>query len=133
MPKVTATCTFAGHELKGINVVNPGSCGKTWLFEIEGCLSPLFLILEGKNVCHAIDELAESKDFGHTIVVEYPEGDHDPDDAYHGPSGQLCDLKDLRIHGQEWAKCPFPCKYHGKGLPKEGISPAAYWRLHRDG
>ena len=131
---ITATATLDGQELTGIAVVNPGSWfGKTWLLEIGGCYSPLFLIVEADTVCDAIDELAESDTYGHNIVVEYPDlGDHDPDELYHAGSGQLCDLQDLKIHGFEWGKCPFPCRYCGEGLPEEGIPSADYWQLGGD-
>ena len=113
-----------------IPVINPaGWFGKCWLFEIGGSYSPLFLIVEADTVSDAIDELAESE-FGHNIIVEYPElGDHDPDDLHYGPAGQMIDLDHLMVHGTSGRKTPFPCRYHGENLPKEGVSPTDYWQL----
>ena len=45
--KVTASCKFNGHDLTDIPVFNPGGWfGKTWLLELGGCYTPLFLVVE---------------------------------------------------------------------------------------
>ena len=68
---ITATCTLNGHELTDVPVVNPGDWfGKTWLIEIGGSYTPLFLIVEADSASDAIDELADSDRWGHNIVVE---------------------------------------------------------------
>lgn len=44
---ITARGNRNGHELTDIPVLNPGDWfGKTWLIEIGGSYSPLFLIVE---------------------------------------------------------------------------------------
>ena len=45
--KVTASCKFNDHDLTDIPVLNPdGWFGKTWLLELGGCYTPLFLVVE---------------------------------------------------------------------------------------
>ena len=47
MCEVTANASFHGHELNGISVINPGNWfGKTWLLEIGGSYSSLYLVVE---------------------------------------------------------------------------------------
>lgn len=128
MSEITATATFNGQELKEIPVLNPGGWfGKTWLLEIGGSYWPLFLIVEADTVTDAIDELADSEKFGHNIVVP-PEdlGDYAENDRHYGSSGQVLDLDHLMIHGQEGVDVPFPCRYHGDGLPFEGVLPTEF-------
>lgn len=129
MPKtITATCTLNGHDLTKVPVVNPGDWfGKTWLLEIGGSYSPLFLIVEADSASDAIDELADSEKWGHNIVVEDAAlGDYDPESCHYGPSGQVLDLDHLAIHGCEGCDVPFPCRYHGDGLPIEGVDPTEF-------
>ena len=129
MCQIKATATFHGHELTDIPVLNPGDWfGKCWLLEIGGSYSPLFLIVEADGLDDAIDELAEDEKYGHNIVVSDEDlADYDPDDCHYGPSGQVLDLDWLLIHGREGSDCPFPCTYHGVGLPAEGMNPTDYW------
>lgn len=128
MATITASGTFHGHELSEVAVINPGGWfGKTWLIEIGGSYTPLFLIVEADSVSDAIDELADSEEYGHHIVVgptdlaDYPE-----DDRHYGPSGQVIDLDHLMIHGQEGVEQPFSCTYHGEGLLLEGVKPTDF-------
>ena len=128
MPEITASATFHGQELKDVPVLNPGGWfGKTWLLEIGGSYWPLFLIVEADTVLDAIDELADNEKFGHNIVVP-PEdlGDYPENDRHYGASGQVLDLDHLMIHGTEGAEVPFPCRYHGDGLPSEGVLPTEF-------
>jgi len=126
--KITATCTLNGHELTDVDVLNAGSWfGKTYLIEIGGSYSPLFLIVEADSVSDAIDELADSEKWGHHIVVEDADlGDYDLETCHYGPSGQVLDLDHLAIHGCEGCAVPFPCRYHGAGLPFGGVLPAEF-------
>ena len=56
--KVTASCKFNDHDLTDIPVLNPdGWFGKTWLLELGGCYTPLFLVVEADSLSDAIDEL----------------------------------------------------------------------------
>ena len=128
MCQITAKATFNDHELKNIPVLNPaGWFGKTWLLEIGGSYSPLFLIVEADSVSDAIDELADNEKHGHLIRVPDEDlGDYDPDDCHYGPSGQVLDLDWLQIHGQEGTDCPFSCRYFGDDLPEEGMLPSDY-------
>ena len=51
MCDVKAKATLHGHDLSNIPVINPaGWFGKTWLIEIGGCYTPLFLIVEADSV-----------------------------------------------------------------------------------
>lgn len=128
MATITASGTFHGHELKDMPVINPGDWfGKTWLIEIGGSYSPLFLIVEADSMSDAIEELADNDKHGHHIVVEKADlGDYPEEDRHYGPSGQVLDLDHLMIHGEEGSKTPFPCTYHGEGLPAEGMNPTEF-------
>lgn len=128
MSKITASCTLNGHELTDVSVINPGDYfGKTWLIEIGGSYSPLFLMVEADSASDAIDELADSEEFGHHIVVaEEDLADYDPETCHYGPSGQVIDLDHLAIHGCEGFDVPFRCRYHGDGLPDGGVLPTDF-------
>lgn len=39
------------------------------------------------------------------------------------------DMDNLHIEGQDGAKCPFKCLYHGEGIPEGGLSPLDYSEL----
>lgn len=128
MATIKANGNINGHELKDIEVVNPGDWfGKTWLIEIGGSYSSHYLVIEANSMSDAIDELADSEKHCHHIVVEdeyladYPE-----DSRHYGPSGQVLDLDHIMIYGQEGSDTPFPCTYHGEGLPAEGVKPTAF-------
>jgi len=125
---ITARGTFHGHELTDIPVLNPGDWfGKTWLIEIGGSYTPLFLIVEADSMCDAIDELAEHEKYGHNIIVaDVDLGDYDLDTCHYSGNGQVLDLDWLMIHGQAGSKCPFPCRYFGDGLPEEGVLPTTF-------
>lgn len=132
MSEVKSCAIFKGHELKDIPVINPGDWfGKTWLLEIGGSYCPLFLIVEVDTIQDAIDELADNEKYGHNIIV--PEGDladYDAETCNYGPSGQVIDLDHLMIYGAEGTESPFPCRYFGADLPKEGMNPTKF--CHRD-
>lgn len=127
---ITSSGIINGQELTDIQVLNPGDYfGKTWLIEIGGSYSSLYLIVEAKSMCDAIDELAENEKHGHHIIVADEDvGDYDEDSRHYGASGQVLDLDHLMIYGQEGADCPFPCTYHGDGLPDQGMNPTDYWQ-----
>lgn len=125
MSQITAKAKLGDHELDDISVINPGDWfGRTWLLEIGGSYSSLFLIVEADSASGAVDELAECEKYGHLITVEdeylsdYPE-----DSRHYGPSGQILDLDHLMIHGAEGTPVPFSCRYFGERLPDEGIVP----------
>ena len=124
MPKITASFKLNGHDLTA-DVVNAGNWfGKTWLLEIGGSFTPLFLIVEADSVSDAIDELADSEEFGHHIVVaEADLGDYDPETCEYSGSGKVIDTDWLSVHGCEGCAVPFACRYHGVGLPSAGILP----------
>ena len=125
MCNVRARGRWNGQELDDISVINPGDWfGKCWLLEIGGSYWPLFLVVEADSVQDAIDELADSDQYGHHIVVSEEDlVDYDPDTCNYGPSGQVIDLDHLLIHGQEGTECPFPCRYFADSLSAEGIKP----------
>ncbi len=128
MSEIKASGTFGGRELKDIIVLNPGGWfGKAWLLEIGGSHWPLLLVVEADSVTDAIDELADHEKYAHHIVVpEEDLGDYPEDERYYGPSGQVLDLDHLMIHGQEGSDSPWPCTYHGDGLPPEGVKPTDF-------
>lgn len=125
---ITARADFHGHELTDVPVLNAGGWfGKTWLIELGGSYTPLFLIVESDSLTDAIDELAENEKYGHNIIVADEDlGDYPEEDRHYSGTGQVLDLDHLMIHGQEGAKCPFPCRYHGDGLPEEGVVPTEF-------
>jgi len=125
---ITARAEFHDQLLTDIPVLNPGDWfGKTWLIELGGSYSPLFLIVEADSVTEAIDELAENEKYGHQIIVADEDlGDYPEDDRHYSGSGQVLDLDWLMVHGQEGSDCPFPCRYFGDGLPDEGVVPTEF-------
>ena len=67
---ITASCKLNGHDLTEIHVLNPGGWfGKTWLIEIGGSYTPLFLVVEADTISDAIDELSDNKTYGHQLHV----------------------------------------------------------------
>ncbi|HZZ79987.1 MAG TPA: hypothetical protein VFE62_15820 [Gemmataceae bacterium] len=134
MNTITAKAMFNGQPINNIPVLNPaGWFGKCWLLEIGGSYWPLFLIVEADSACDAIDELAENEKYGHHIVVPDEDlGDYPEAQRHYSSQGKVLDLDHLMIHGQEGAECPFPCTYHGDGLPPEGMKPTDFWRRDRD-
>lgn len=121
---ITATCEFHGHDLKDIPVINPGDWfGKAWLIEIGGSYSAFWLVVEADSMCDAIDELSDSKFGFHIHVPESDLGDYPEDSRHYDGSGRVLDLDHLMIHGQERTELPYSVKYHGDGLPTEGIDP----------
>lgn len=127
MSKITASFTFHGQDVTA-DVVNAGNWfGKTWLVCIEGGFTPLFLIVEADSVGDAIDELADSDEFGHHVVVDDADlADYSEDERQYGPSGQVIDTDWLSVHGCEGCSIPFKCRYHGDGLPAEGVLPTEF-------
>jgi len=120
---IVASLVIQGQKLENIAVLNPGNwMGKTWLLEIGGGYDSLYLIAEAPSMESAIGELAEDEKHGHHIVVEEKYlKDYDPDTCHYGPSGQVLDLDHLLIYGDDTANQPIVCRYHGHGLPVEGI------------
>jgi hypothetical protein len=129
MCEITAKATLHDHELNDVSVLNPGDWfGKTWLLEIGGSYSPLFLIVEADSMEDAIEELADDERYGHLICVDDGDLDDYPEDERHyGPSGQVLDLDHLMIYGQEGSETPFPCRYYGGCLPDEGMLPTEFY------
>ena len=125
---VTASCEFNGLQLTDIPVINPGGWfGKSWLVEVGGSYTSLFLVVEADTVSDAIDELSENKTYGNQIhVPESDLGDYPEDQRHYDGKGRVLDLDHLMVHGQERADLPFPVKYHGEGLPDGGIDPQQY-------
>ena len=50
-------------------------------------------------------------------------GDYPEDDRHYDGSGRVIDLDHLMVYGEERTDQPYPVKYHGDGLPEEGIDP----------
>lgn len=125
---VTASATVHGQQLEGIPVLNPGGWfGKTWLVEIGGSYWPLFLVVEADTVQDAIDELVDDEKYGfHIIVAPGDLDDYPEENRHYGPSGQVLDLDHLMVHGQDGARVPFKCRYHGDGLPSDGVCPTKF-------
>src|SRR4051794_21500950 len=130
MSTITARGSLSGHDLKDVPVLNPGGWfSKAWLLEIGGSYWPLFLVVEADGVADAIDQLAEDEEHGrHILVPDEDLGDYPEGERHYGPGGQVLDLDHLMVHGREGADCPFPCTYHGEGLPPEGVKPADFGR-----
>ncbi|MCC9602865.1 hypothetical protein LOC67_20130 [Stieleria sp. JC731] len=80
-----------------------------------------------------LTNFAINERYGHLIVVEDENlGDYPEDDRHYGPSGQVLDLDHLMIYGQEGAEIPFSCRYHGNGLPTEGVLPTEFEHVEAD-
>jgi hypothetical protein len=126
--KITATCKFHDQDLNDIPVLNPGGWfGKTWLQELGGSYTPLFLVVEADSICDAIAELSDNETYGHQIHVPDEDlADYPEDSRHYDGSGRVIDLDHLMIYGEEQKDVPFRAKYHGDGLPAEGIDPREY-------
>ena len=123
--KITASCKFHDHDLTDIPVINAnGWFGKCWLIELGGSYTSLYLVVEADSMSDAIDELSDDETYGHQLHVPGSDlGDYPEDSRHYDGSGRVIDLDHLLIHGQERSEVPFPVKYHGEGLPAEGIDP----------
>jgi hypothetical protein len=123
--KITASCKFGDHDLNDLPVLNPGGwCGKTWLIEIGGSYTPLFLVVEADSVSDAIDELSDSETFGHQIHVPDEDlADYPEDERQYDGSGRVIDLDWVMVHGEEGTDRPCPVKYHVEGEEAIGIDP----------
>lgn len=121
---ITASCEFGVRKLTEIPVINPGAWfGKTWLIEIGGSYTPLFLVVEADTVTDAIDELSDSA-FGHQIhVTESDLGDYPENDRQYDGSGRVINLDWVSIHGREGCDQPYPIRYH---VDCEAIDPRKY-------
>src|SRR5690606_2605714 len=94
---------------------------------IGGSFTPLFLIVEADSVSGAISELADSKEFGHHIIVNDADlADYDPETCEYSGSGKVIDTDWMSVHGCEGCCIPFKCRYHGEGLPEEGVLPTEF-------
>jgi hypothetical protein len=125
MIKITASCKFGNHDLTDIPVLNPdGWFGKTWLLELGGSYTSLWLVVEADTISDAIDELSDNETYGHQIhVLDADLGDYPEDDRHYDGSGRVMDLDHLMVYGEERTDQPYPVKYHGDGLTEEGIDP----------
>lgn len=134
MSEIKASGNLHGHDLTDLPVLNPGDWfGKSFLIEIGGSYSSLFLVVEASSMSDAIDELADSEKYGHLIIVEDEYlGDYPEDDRHYGRSGQVLDIDHLLLYGDERSRTPFPCRYHGEGLPDEGVLPAEFEHVDAD-
>ncbi|MDB5350137.1 MAG: hypothetical protein JWN86_1384 [Planctomycetota bacterium] len=131
---ITASCTLHDHELTDVPVLNPGGWfGKTWLIEIGGSNTPLFLVAEADTISDAIDELSDDPTFGHQLhVSESDLGDYPEDSRHYDGSGRVIDLDHVLVHGREGCDQPFPVRYHGESLPRSGMAPHRYaaWQFN---
>jgi hypothetical protein len=131
--KITASCTLNGHNLNDIPVINPGGWfGKTWLVEIGGSYTPLFLVVEADTVSDAIDELSDDATFGPQIhVPESDLNDYPEDSRHYDGSGRVIDLDWVMVHGREGCDLPMSVKYHAEG-ESAGIDPRhfAAWQYN---
>jgi hypothetical protein len=125
MSKITASCKFHDREISDIPVINPdGWFGKTWLLELGGSYSSLYLVVEADSMSDAVDELSDNETYGHLIHVPNEDlGDYPEDARHYDGAGRVIDLDHVLIHGQERSEVPFKVKYHGDELPAEGIEP----------
>jgi hypothetical protein len=130
---ITASCKFHDQDLTDLSVLNPGDWyGKTWLIELGGSYTPLFLVVEADTISDAIDELSDSETYGHQIHVPDEDlADYPEDERHYDASGRVIDLDHLMVHGREGCDLPYPVRYHGDGLPSEGIDPSEFpaWEL----
>ena len=131
MSKITASCKFSDHDLTDIPVLSPdGWFGKTWLLEIGGSYTPLFLVVEADTMSDAIDEFSDNETYGHQIHVRDSDlGDYPEDDRHYDGSGRVIDLEHVMIHGREGSDQPYPVKYHGEGLPARRHRPTSTLRV----
>ena len=125
--------TYEGHGILQVPRPRPDRHPRAesrWLvrqdlaLELGGCYTPLFLVVEADSMSDAIDELSDNETYGHQIHVPDEDlGDYPEDDRHYDGSGRVIDLDYLMIYGQEGSDQPYPVKYHGDGLPAEGIDP----------
>lgn len=134
MGEITATAMIAGTEHGDIAVLNPGDYfGRCYLIEIGGSYWPLYLIVEAGNMIDALDVLAENEKYGHQIVVDDEDlADYPENGRVYSATGKVLDLDHVQVYGYDGEECPFPCLYHGDGLPAEGISPIEFANREED-
>jgi hypothetical protein len=125
---ITASCTLHDHALSDIPVLNPGGWfGKTWRLELGGSYTPLCLVVEADTISDAIDELSDDPTYGHQIHVPDSDlGDYPEDDRHYDGCGRVIDLDHVMVYGRECCDSPYPVRYHGDGLPAEGIDPREF-------
>lgn len=120
--KITASFEFNDQAMTGVDVVNPGDgSGKTFLLAFGGGSTPLLLIVEADMESGAIEALAESEEYSHHIVVDESDlDDYDPESCEYSASGKVIDTDRLSLPG---CAVQITCRYHGDGLPVEGVDP----------
>ena len=125
MPKITASFDFNGQKMTDVDVVNPGDWfGKTYLLAIGGGFTPLLLVVEADSESDAIDALADSDEYGHHIVVDESDlDDYDPETCEYSGSGKVIDTDWLSLLG---CAMSITCRYHGIGLPLDGVLPTEF-------
>jgi hypothetical protein len=129
--KITASFKVGKSEMTGVPVVNPGDWfGKAWHLSLP-CSNAggHSFIVEADSASDAEMEFSDSE-YGHLIhVSEADLKDYPEESRQHDDSGRVIDTEELGIEGEDGAKCPFQCLYHGEGLPKGGITPLDYSAL----
>ena len=129
--KITASCKFHDHDLTDIPVLNPdGWFGKTWLLELGGSYTPLFLVVEADTISDAIDELSDNETYGHQIHVpdedlgDYPEDDRHYDGSWQGHRPGSPDDPRARAVRQ-----PYPGQVPRRGAARRRHRPTSTPRL----
>lgn len=112
--KVTFSGKLGDHEITG-DVLNPGDWfGKTWLLEIGGSYSPIFVVAEADSIEGAINELSGNDKYKHHIIIP-------PEDF--GDYGMSVSAGDI-IGGRTY-DAPCFINLRGEIVPDELAEP--YW------
>lgn len=91
--------TIRGGEFQG-ECVNPGEWfGKAWVIECGIGYSSLYYAVEADHESDAIDELADSEEYGHIIRID--ESDADEDTHRAGNAGEPVDLDNVAMYRPE--------------------------------
>lgn len=121
--KVTFSAKLHNSDIEG-DVINPGDWfGKTWLVVLGGIAS---FVVEADNAQDAVEELAESEEYGQSLRLAEPDiADYNQDEIQYTGSGIPYDNADVTVIGDEGKKQPFKCTYHVEGFD-EDISPLLF-------
>ena len=124
---ITASCKFHDHDLTDIPVLNPvAGSGRL----APGTWRLIHAALPRRRSRHYLrrDRRTERQ---RDLRASAPRARRRPrrlpeDSRYYDGNGRVLDLDHLMVHGEERKDVPFPVKYHGDGLPAEGIDPQKY-------
>ena len=136
MSKITLSCPIEGRETgyENVSVINPGDWfGRVWVLSIQISNWPIILAVEADSLQDALDELADSEQYGHLVTVEEPDlADYPEEDRNYGPSGQVVDYDNVMYDIDPDSPTAKNIRYHHDRFPPEGLTPGGYCEWMED-